>query len=42
LVVIGDGISDEEAARTNGCVFIKIAAPADLVTAARQLERTHV
>ena len=25
LAVVGDGISDEEAARANGCVFIKIA-----------------
>lgn len=42
LAVIGDGISDEEAARANGCVFIKIAKPADLAKAARQLELSHV
>jgi len=42
LAVIGDGISDEEAARANGCVFIKIAAPSDLAKAARELELTHV
>ena len=42
LAVIGDGMSDEEAARIHGCVFIKIAEPSDLVTAARKLELTHV
>ncbi|MFO0990565.1 MAG: HAD hydrolase-like protein [Hyphomicrobiales bacterium] len=41
LAFVGDGISDEEAARANGCVFIRIAEPADLVAAARQLELTH-
>ncbi|MBL8906622.1 MAG: HAD family hydrolase [Rhizobiales bacterium] len=42
LAVIGDGVSDEEAARANGCVFIRIAKPSDLATASRQLELTHV
>ncbi|MBL8894542.1 MAG: HAD family hydrolase [Rhizobiales bacterium] len=42
LAFVGDGISDEEAARANGCVFIRIAEPADLLAAARQLELTHV
>lgn len=42
LAFVGDGISDEEAARDNGCVFIKIREPSDLLTAARQLELTHV
>jgi phosphoglycolate phosphatase-like HAD superfamily hydrolase len=38
LAVVGDGLSDEEAARVNSCVFIKIAEPADLLRAGRQLE----
>ena len=42
LAVIGDGISDEEAARTNDCVFIRIVEPSDLANAARELELTHV
>jgi phosphoglycolate phosphatase-like HAD superfamily hydrolase len=42
LVVIGDGISDEEAARFNDCVFIKISVPADLANVARRLELSHV
>jgi len=42
LAVIGDGVSDEEAARANDCVFIRIAAPADLAKVAPQLEPIHV
>lgn len=42
LAVIGDGISDEEAARANRCVFIKIEKPSDLAKVARQMELTHV
>jgi phosphoglycolate phosphatase-like HAD superfamily hydrolase len=42
LAVIGDGISDEEAARANDCVFIKIEMPSDLANAGGQLELTHV
>jgi phosphoglycolate phosphatase-like HAD superfamily hydrolase len=42
LAVIGDGISDEEAARANDCVFIRIVEPSDLASAARELELTHV
>lgn len=42
LAVIGDGISDEEAARANGCVFIRIKTPSDLAHVARQMELTHV
>jgi phosphoglycolate phosphatase len=38
LAVVGDGISDEEAARVNHCVFIKIAEPGDLARAGHQLE----
>jgi phosphoglycolate phosphatase-like HAD superfamily hydrolase len=38
LAVVGDGLSDEEAARVNRCVFIKIAEPGDLARAGRQLE----
>jgi phosphoglycolate phosphatase-like HAD superfamily hydrolase len=38
LAVVGDGISDEEAARVNHCVFIKITEPTDLARAGRQLE----
>ena len=38
LAVVGDGISDEEAARVNHCVFIRIFEPADLARAGWQLE----
>jgi phosphoglycolate phosphatase-like HAD superfamily hydrolase len=38
LAVVGDGRSDEEAARVNHCVFIKITKPADLARAGHQLE----
>ena len=38
LAVVGDGMSDEEAARVNHCVFFRIAEPADLARAGRQLE----
>ena len=42
LAVIGDGVSDEAAARANDCVFIKIAAPSELANVARQMELIHV
>jgi len=42
LAVVGDGVSDEEAARANDCVFIRIAQPSDLTKVARQLELSHV
>ena len=37
VAVIGDGVSDEEAARANGCRFIAIRQPADLAEAGRIL-----
>jgi phosphoglycolate phosphatase-like HAD superfamily hydrolase len=37
VAVIGDGISDEEAARANDCAFIAVRGPADLAAAARIL-----
>ena len=42
LAVIGDGISDEEAARANGCVFIRIEKPSDLANVVHQMELIHV
>ncbi|MBI3672213.1 MAG: HAD family hydrolase [Rhizobiales bacterium] len=42
LAVIGDGPSDEEAARANGCTFFAIRRPTDLMTAARALGARHV
>jgi len=42
LAVIGDGISDEEAARANDCVFIRITEPSDLAKASQELELIHV
>jgi phosphoglycolate phosphatase-like HAD superfamily hydrolase len=35
LAVVGDGISDEAAARDNGCIFLAIRAPGDLGQAGR-------
>jgi phosphoglycolate phosphatase-like HAD superfamily hydrolase len=40
--IVGDGISDEEAARVNGCIFIRIELPSELADVARQMELTHV
>jgi phosphoglycolate phosphatase len=37
VAVIGDGISDEDAARANGCRFIAIRSPGDLAAAGRIL-----
>jgi phosphoglycolate phosphatase len=35
LAVVGDGVSDEAAAKDNGCVFLAIRAPGDLAAAGR-------
>jgi phosphoglycolate phosphatase-like HAD superfamily hydrolase len=37
LAVVGDGTSDEEAARSNGCVFFPIRQPGDLARVGQQL-----
>lgn len=42
IAVIGDGISDEEAARANGCRFLAIKGPADLAAAGRILGAVNV
>ena len=42
VAMVGDGISDEEAAAANGCVFFAIRAPEDLMRAGQLLEDTHV
>jgi len=42
VAVVGDGISDEEAASANGCRFLAIRSPADLVLAAQTLGMANV
>lgn len=42
VAMVGDGISDEEAAQANACAFFRIAAPEDLMRAAQYLEMTDV
>lgn len=42
VAVIGDGLSDEEAAGANGCRFFAIRAPHDLAAAGRVLGARHV
>jgi phosphoglycolate phosphatase-like HAD superfamily hydrolase len=42
VAVVGDGISDEEAARANGCTFVAVGTPADLAAAARILGVSNV
>ena len=42
LAVVGDGISDAEAARLNDCPFFKITEPAGLARAGQQLELDYV
>jgi phosphoglycolate phosphatase-like HAD superfamily hydrolase len=37
LAVVGDGTSDEEAARSNGCVFLPVREPGDLLRVGQQL-----
>ena len=40
--MVGDGISDEEAAAANACAFFAIRAPEDLMRAGRSLEERNV
>ncbi len=42
VAVVGDGVSDAEAAAANGCVFLAIRQPGDLRRAAQSLEAGHV
>lgn len=42
VAMVGDGISDEEAAAANACAFFRIAAPQDLMRAGQSLEEQHV
>ena len=42
VAVIGDGISDQDAARANGCCFIAIESPTDLAGAGRFLGVSNV
>lgn len=42
VAMVGDGISDEEAAAANACAFYRIAAPEDLMRAGQSLEEQHV
>ncbi len=42
VAVVGDSVSDEEAARANGCQFLAIRSPADLAAAGRILGGSHV
>ena len=42
VAMVGDGISDEEAATANGCAFFGIRAPEDLMRAAQSLENEDV
>jgi len=42
VAVIGDGVSDEEAARVNGCRFLAIRCSADLAAAGQILVAAHV
>ena len=42
IAVIGDGVSDEEAARANGCRFLAIRSPKDLAAAGQILGAAHV
>ncbi|MGH6628379.1 MAG: HAD family hydrolase, partial [Burkholderiales bacterium] len=42
VAVIGDGISDEEAARVNGCTFFAIGSPADLAAVGQALGASDV
>jgi phosphoglycolate phosphatase len=37
VAMVGDGVSDEEAASANGCVFLAIRSPADLAAIGRIL-----
>jgi phosphoglycolate phosphatase-like HAD superfamily hydrolase len=42
LLVVGDGVSDAAAARTNGCPFHLIGEPADLARAAQVAAPAYV
>ena len=42
VAMVGDGISDEEAAAANGCTFFVIRAPEDLMRVGQSLEEHHV
>jgi phosphoglycolate phosphatase-like HAD superfamily hydrolase len=42
VAMVGDGISDEEAAAANGCTFFAIRAPEDLMRVGQSLEEHHV
>ena len=42
VAMVGDGISDEEAAAANGCAFFAIRAAEDLMRVAQSLEEHHV
>lgn len=42
VAVVGDGVSDAEAAAANGCAFFAIRAPQDLARAGKALEEGHV
>jgi phosphoglycolate phosphatase-like HAD superfamily hydrolase len=42
VLVVGDGISDEEAARDNGCVFVKVDVHSGLAPASAALEMSGV
>lgn len=42
VAMVGDGISDEEAAAANACAFFAIRAPEDLLRAGESLEEQHV
>jgi phosphoglycolate phosphatase len=42
VAMVGDSVSDREAAAANGCAFFAIAVPEDLLRASKSLEGTHV
>jgi len=42
VAMVGDGISDEEAAAANACAFFAIRAPEDLMRAGQSLEEINV
>ena len=42
VAMVGDGTSDEQAAAANGCAFLRIRTPEDLMRAGQSLEEHHV